>query len=183
MNNTKQLGVGAVVAIIIGIVFYVAGFWHAANRASATVHNLTSELNSLQTKVTTMNNQDQMLHARLDLFKAAGDMDQRNFGLANGHLKEASAALAAVDARSAGVNPTQLGILLGQLGNFNVTVATDLEAQRTQVLEFGNQLDALMAGPAATSPSATTPAAAPGTAPATTAGEMPVTPTSEPAKP
>lgn len=178
MNNTRQIAVGAVIAVIIGIVFYVAGYWHAANRAASTVQNLTSEVNALQTKIATTENHDQLLRARVALFKAAHDMDQRNFGIANGHLKEASTALAAVDARVAGVDPAQLGILRGQLDSFNVNVATDLEAQRTQVLDLGNELDALMGGPAAASGTAPPPAVAPGATPA-----APAAPATTPAKP
>jgi len=173
MNNTRQIGIAVVIAIIIGIVFYVAGYWHAESRAEMNARQLTGEVHTLQVTLTTTENRDRILRARVSLCRAAGDMDQRNFGMANGHLKEASTALAAVDAGAAGVDAVQLGILRGQLDSFNVNVAEDLEAQRSRILELGKQLDMLIPAPipaggttAPTAPAAPTAPTAPATVPA-----------------
>ncbi len=181
MNNSRQIGVAVIIAIIIGIVFYVAGFWHAANQAARDERQLTSQVSALQANLKATENRDHILFARVALFKAAGDMDQRNFGIANGHLKEASTALAAVDAGVAGIDAAQLGILRGQLDNFNVNVAQDLEAQRTQVLELGTQLDMLIPGSTPVPTPMPAPLPAPLPAPAAAGAESAPAPTPAPA--
>lgn len=102
------------------------------------------ERNGLQSKVTTAEtardaalNRAAMMEARAALYRTAIDLEARNFGTANAHLKEAASALGSV--QNPGVEP-----LRDQIGATDLNVAVNLGDQRASVLGFAEQLNKLM---------------------------------------
>jgi len=83
-----------------------------------------------------------LVQARLGLFQALNDLDQRNFGVASERLREAAARFDAVDADALGLDPALLGALQAEIAGTPVLVATDFEQQRLRLLELAARLEA-----------------------------------------
>ena len=90
--------------------------------------------------------------ARIGLFQALNDLDQRNFGVAGDRLRDAAAQFDAVDAASLGLDPALLSTLKAEIAGTQVLVATDFEQQRLQLLELAARIDAQTASASAPTP-------------------------------
>lgn len=84
--------------------------------------------------------------ARLGLYQALNDLDQRNFGVAAERLRDAAARFDAVDAAALGLESTVLEGLRSDIAGTQVLVATDFEQQRLRLLELAARLEAQTAG-------------------------------------
>lgn len=109
-----------------------------------------------------------LIKARLAIFQALNDLDQRNFGVAADRLRDGAALFDAVDAAAIGLDPALLAALKAEIAGTQVLVATDFEQQRLQLLELAARIDAQTAAPnagdvAAPAPPDAAPAAAPAT--------------------
>ena len=100
------------------------------------------ELAKAQAQVLAAQNRAYLMEARAALYRSATDLDSRNFGTANSHLQEASAALGKVD--QSGSDGAQLQALQRSISTKNINVAINLGSQRAQVIEFAKQLNALI---------------------------------------
>jgi chromosome segregation ATPase len=86
-----------------------------------------------------------LLQARVALDRALLELDRRNFGLTDDYLQQASKALGAVSATDAGVDAADLDSLQKALLGTEVSVALDLEGQRSQLLQHVKEMDTLLA--------------------------------------
>ena len=85
-----------------------------------------------------------LLRARLGLYQALNDLDQRNFGLATDRLREVAARFDAVDAAVLGLDPAVLSSLREDIAGTQVLVATDFEQQRLRLLELAARIEPLV---------------------------------------
>ena len=150
-TSTKAILVAAAVVVVLLLVVYLWGQSQTRERLSAQeadyqqrIVTVEKRLETTQEELVAATNRNQLLMARTDLYRAAADLDQRNFGTANTRLQEAAAALAQVDPSSGDIDPKQLGELRTSIAKTNINVATDLQQQRNRVLELAAQLDALV---------------------------------------
>ncbi len=150
MNDTRQVGTIVILAAIIGIVFYAAGYGHASSRAMRKEQQLANSVRMQRAKLFVIKSRADLLGARVALYKAVGDIGQQNLTMANDHIAEASADLAAVDATAANVDASHLGNVRKQLQGFEVNGSADPDAQLSQISEFGEEVDKLISTPVAT---------------------------------
>ena len=158
-KSTKAIIATAAVVVVLLLVVYLWGQWQTRERLSAQeadyqqrIAAVEKRLGTTQEELVAATNRNRLLMARTDLYRAAADLDQRNFGTANTRLQEAAAALAKVDPSSGDIDAEKLGALRASIAKTNINVATDLQQQRNLVLDLAAQLDALVldgSGPAA----------------------------------
>lgn len=91
-----------------------------------------------------------MSKARLAIYQALNDLDQRNFGVAGDRLREAAMQFDAVDAASLGLDPALLSTLKAEVAETQVLVAADFAQQRLQLLELAARIEAQAAAITAT---------------------------------
>jgi len=120
------------------------GYWYGSQRYASANVSLDQEAQAAQRRLERVGNLNHLLNGRIELYKAAAQLDQRNFGLANAHLRNAAAALSAVDVAAVGIDATAFGALRDALAKTDIAVAVDLESQRNSVLRFSADLDALL---------------------------------------
>ena len=154
MKDTRQVATTVIMAAIIGIVFYAAGYGHATSRALRREGQLTSATRAQQDRLAALKSRIALLRARIALYQAVGAAGQQNEATADGDIEQASAALAAVDAQAAGVDPGRLSLIQGQLRGFELQQSQDPQAQQSQIQALGAELGKLIAGPAPERPSA-----------------------------
>jgi len=159
------------------------GYWYGSKKYAEANIMLSQQAEAAQRRLERVGNLNHLLNGRIELYKAAAQLDQRNFGLANSHLRNAAAALAAVDVAAVGIDATAFNALRDAVAKTDIAVAVDLEAQRSSVLKYSADLDALLPRSekpvaSAAAPSTMTPAPVP-SVPAST--EVPATSPQAPA--
>jgi len=153
-STRSWLIAGAVaVALILGVYFW--GQAQSRQQLGAQkieyqqrISAIQGELQQARSELAASSNRNQLLMARTDLYRAAADLDRRNFGIANTRLQEAAAALGKVDGSGAGIDPAELAALRAAIAKTDINVATNLQQQRNQVLDFAARLDAMATAPA-----------------------------------
>ncbi|MBA3486721.1 MAG: hypothetical protein H0T88_05970 [Lysobacter sp.] len=150
-SQARNLIIMAVVVaalLILGV--YLWGNAQTRNQLSAqqtehdqSISTLQERLQTTERELAATRNRNLLLMARTDLYRAAAALDQRNFGIANTHLRQVEQALGKVDAASAGLDVAGLNQLRSSLDGLNINVAIDLQDQRNQVLSLASQLDAI----------------------------------------
>ncbi|SEM00713.1 hypothetical protein SAMN04489760_102120 [Syntrophus gentianae] len=178
MNKGKKFGILAAVVVVLCGALYLGGLWQGRSQVNAEKEKCRQQLKDSDARRIAAENQVHFFKARTALFQTALDLDQRNFGLANAHLREADDPLARLNAAGMGMDKAQLDALRREIANTNIQVAIDLEVQRNLILNFERRLDSLIPRP--TSPAVLPPAAVP--PPPPPAAPQPAAPAS-PAKP
>ena len=160
-NKFKSYLIGAGIVLLLGAILYFVGLQSGKSQLASQKAAFDMERNGLQSKVTSAEservvalNRAAMMEARAALYRTAIDLDARNFGTANTHLKEAASALGNV--QHPGVAP-----LRDQISATDLNVAVNLGEQRVSVLNFAEQLNKLMP---ATDPPSEAPSNTPDTA-------------------
>ncbi|OPY13469.1 MAG: hypothetical protein A4E70_00776 [Syntrophus sp. PtaU1.Bin005] len=149
MNRGKKLGIIAAVVVVLCAALYLGGMWHGRSQVNAQKEKCLQQLKESEARRIAAENSTHLLKARTALFQTLFDLDQRNFGLANGHLREADAPLSKLNAASLGIDKAHLDELRREIAGTNIQVAIDLEVQRNLILNFERRLDNLIPKPAA----------------------------------
>ncbi|MCZ8165303.1 hypothetical protein [Silanimonas sp.] len=159
--------VTGIVGFCAGLVIaYGIGLWQRSSALStqaeanaavvaakdAEIAASAERLAEAQRAATAAESRNALSKARLAIFQALNDLDQRNFGVAGDRLRDAAAQLDAVDAASLGLDPALLSTLKAEIAGTQVLVATDFEQQRLQLLELAARIDAQTAAAGAAAP-------------------------------
>ena len=132
-GRLKQALVAVAVMLVVGVLFYLIGLTQG-REPIAELEERVAVAKSAQAAA-----EDRaMLNRALALtYRAAIDLEERNFGTANEHLESASHSLANLTESDASRS------LRSQMVQANLEVADDLSAQRARVLAFATAIEAL----------------------------------------
>lgn len=149
-KTAKMVLLATVIAIALVAAGYLTASIQGSSRMAAqkTEHEkavlaVQNDLQSAQQALASTTERNQLLSASAALYRTSADLDDRNFGTANAHLQEAAAAMAKAAQGAADPEFARLSTVLGQM---NINVATDLEAQRSSVLQLAAEIDGLAQG-------------------------------------
>jgi len=140
--SAKAMLIAATIVLALLLAAYAWGRLEANSRHKQQTSALQARLDESQRALSQASNRNHLLRARTQLYRAAADLDQRNFGNANDRLRAASTALGEVTA-GPGQPAGDIAKLRSAIGATDVNVAINLEAQRERILGFARQLDAL----------------------------------------
>jgi hypothetical protein len=155
---TRPILYGLAIGLVIGLVLNGYMWMNMRSTLSgqeaqcaALLTTAASEKTELEGQIATLNGEvasakayADLLGARILVARAIYQLDQRNFGLANGYVAQAAKAVADADAAVAGVDAGKLEKVKGVLGGLNLQVATDLMAQRLALADAAASMDALL---------------------------------------
>lgn len=149
LNKPLLFGVGAIV--VLGIGLYLGGLFQGRGQLATQkvqyeqrIKTAQSELQDARKQLNTAQNRSLLMQARAALYRTAVDLDRRNFGTANRHLREAAEVLGKVNDSSGSLDVEQISQLHSSTAEMDINVAADLEEQRTRVLDLAMQLNVLM---------------------------------------
>jgi len=167
MNKAKATGLIVIFVIALSVALYMGGLWQGRKQETAQKELCQQQLKDCDARLTVAENQVRILKARTALYQTAIDLDQRNFGLANAHLRETDDPLAKLDAAGLGINKSSLDVLRKEIADTDIQVAIDLAVQRAKIIQFGYRLDSLISKPAVppVMPQLTTPSPLPAAPP------------------
>lgn len=131
------------VLIVAGVAAYFLGaaVEHEARARDAAAAK--AQLQSAQTQVASLQSVKELLTADVWAYRAAVALDNRNFGVANDDVAKVVANLNAVDASAAGLDNGSLTALKTEVAGVKISVATNLESQRTQLIRLADAITAL----------------------------------------
>lgn len=151
MNRKKQVAIGILLAVALGAGLYFGGRWQERGLAAGERVQLLDQVQAaqddharMQARLALAGDSIRLFQARALLFETATDLDQRNFGTANRHLDMAARHLEAVRTIGQDTDGQRLRELQRAIAGTDLTVATNLEAQRARVLEYTARLDELL---------------------------------------
>jgi hypothetical protein len=139
------------VAVLLLIVFglYWAGLSHGRGEMAQQKADDEAQLKAAQTKTAAaqtqadaLQTQNQLMTARGLLYQGAIALDRRNFGIANDDVEKAKQLLVAVKPADPGIE-AKLGVVRSAVAGTKITVAQNLDDQRSHLLDLATQLDAL----------------------------------------
>ncbi|MDQ3206736.1 MAG: hypothetical protein M3Q40_09610 [Pseudomonadota bacterium] len=158
-NPAMKLLIAAAVVLLVILGVYYWGNAQTRSQLAAQqtdyeqrIGTTQQQLQATRNELATARNRNQLLMARTDLYRAAADLDQRNFGTANTRLQEAAAALGRVDSSVGGIDTADFAQLRSAIAITNVNVATNLQDQRNLVLNLAARLDEIALQESAAAP-------------------------------
>lgn len=150
--STTAMLIALGIAIVIGAGLYFGGLSQGRGELAAQkthyeqqIQAGRTELGKRQAELAAVRNHNRLMQARVALYRTAIDLDQRNFGIANGRLQEASGALAQIKSGDGGIDTAKVAELRASIAATNINVATNLQQQRAQILDLAARLDAIAA--------------------------------------
>jgi len=162
MKNAMRIFAVIVILIFIGIALYWVGLSQSKSQLEAERKNFNSQLELMNSRLVSAEYNTRLNLARFLLCRTVQDLDQRNFGLANNRLNEASSALGNINPAMVGVDQARFDALRKEIANTSINVGVNLDEQRGRVFSFGEQLEALL--PRTTQPAVALPPASAGPA-------------------
>ncbi len=152
-SKVKKILIAVAAALLLGAILYGIGLSQGRAQLAAQKTGYDGQIQGLQAQVdvgkkelAAAQNRTRLVQARAGLYRTALDLEKRNFGTANTHLKESAATLGQV--QGGDMDRARLGALKENLAKTDINVATDLEEQRKQMLDFARQVEALTPQPA-----------------------------------
>ncbi len=153
-SKVKMILIGIAVALVLAAILYGVGLSQGRAQLAAQKTGYDGQIQTLQAQVDSdkkelaaAQNSTRLVQARASLYRTALDLEKRNFGTANTHLQESAAMLGQV--QGGDMDMARLGALKENLAKTDINVATDLEGQRKQMLDFARQVEGLTPQPVA----------------------------------
>ncbi len=150
--TTTTLLITLGIAIVIGVALYFVGLKQGQSELAAQKTHYEQQvqagktaLDKSQAELAGVRNHNHLMQARVALYRTAIDLDQRNFGIANQRLHAVAEALDQIKTADGGIDPEKIAALRKSIAASNVNVATNLQQQRAQILDFAARLDAIAA--------------------------------------
>ncbi len=149
-SNSKSILIGIAVVVVMIFAAFGVGLWQGRlqlvvqnSRHEQEISKLNNKISLTEVELNAAENRGYLFQARAALYRSAIDLDNRNFGTANAHLKEAAESLSKIKSKNATMKVAGIGNLRDAIAKTNINVAVDLEQQRAQVLSFAKQLTEL----------------------------------------
>jgi hypothetical protein len=151
-SKVKRILIGIAAALVLAAILYGVGLSQGRAQLAAQKTGYDGQIQRLQAQVdvgkkelAAAQNGTRLVQARAGLYRTALDLERRNFGTANTHLQESAAMLGQVQG-GGNLDIARLGALKENLAKTDINVATDLEGQRKQMLDFARQVEDLTPG-------------------------------------
>lgn len=143
LNRHKTL-MGFGLAVLVALVCYFVGAAQGRGTMNAQKSAYVTQLQSARAQLAAAGSRAHLMAARGSVYRAAADLDNRNFGTADSDLQMAAKSLGSVDAVSASVDPTALAALKEELAQTKIVVATDFADQHALLIELAVKLDQMI---------------------------------------
>ena len=141
--------IAVAVLLIVAFGLYWAGLSHGRGEMAQQKTTDAAQLKAAQTQTAAaqaqaaaLQTQNQLMTARGLLYQGAIALDRRNFGIANDDVEKAKQVLVAAKPADPGVE-AKLGVVRSAVAGAKITVAQNLDDQRSHLLDLATQLDAL----------------------------------------
>ncbi|MBI4339731.1 MAG: hypothetical protein HY680_07230 [Chloroflexi bacterium] len=129
---------------VVGAALYFGGLLQGRGVVDAQRRDYEARLEAAQSENLKLMSRLAAEQARGLLYRAAAELDRRNFGTANSYLKEAAKALESLNPGDAGFESSKVSSLRQAVESVNISVTENLEVQRERVLRAAAQLDDLL---------------------------------------
>jgi hypothetical protein len=148
----KKSGLARILIVVVGVVVVAVAlyaFGAQKGRAQLETQRVDFEerlasagraLTSAEQRLAVLRNVKALQQAEIALFESAVELDRRNFGTANEHIRKAGTLLARIEDPAGGLSLEQIALLGEDIGLLDINVAVNLEDQRARVLGLAARL-------------------------------------------
>ncbi len=148
----RKRSVRSIILILVIVVLamvgaYFAGLTQGRSDLSAQKANFERQLSDLQRSMALSESRNALSKAQLSLCRTSFDLDQKNFGLANTHIREAAAALSLVSPVLIGTDPGRFEEIRRRLSAINLEVSSNTEKEKVEIQNILAELEALAKSP------------------------------------
>ena len=139
-SGTRAWVITVVILIVAGVAAYFAGTFveRSANAKNADLNQ--QQIVVAQQRIASLGSANHLLTANVWVYRAAVALDNRNFGVANNDMTNVVASLHGVDAANIGLDSIAIAALENQAKSIKLSVATNLQPQRAQVLRLASDI-------------------------------------------
>ncbi len=139
-SGTRAWVITVVILIAAGVAAYFAGSFveRSANAKNAALNQ--QQIAAAQQRIASLRSANQLVTANVWVYRAAVALDNRNFGVANNDIANTVASLRGVDAASIGIDGTVIAALEKQAKSITISVATNLQSERAQLLRLASDI-------------------------------------------
>jgi hypothetical protein len=142
-SATRNWLIAVGLLVVAGVAAYFVGAAIEHSARAREVAATRAQLQAARTQVASLQSVNQLLTADVWVYRAAVALDNRNFGMANDAVAKVVASLNAVDAAAAGLDGAPLAALKTEAAGVRISVATNLEPQRAQLIRLAEDITAL----------------------------------------
>ena len=139
-SKFKRVLIWLVVVVIVAGICYLLGL----REGRSPLADCRERLARVQAELKRVQAVNGVLRAQRQLYRAAAELDRRNFGTANDDVVMAAKLLRSVDPEIANVEATELDALRREVAATSINVALDLQEQRAHLADLAERLDNLM---------------------------------------
>ena len=129
------VGVIGVLLIAAVVSYFVGGAIERSAGARVTAV-ADQKVATAEIQVASLRSANALLMANVWAYRATAALDERNFGLANDAAGNVVTGLNGVDAAASGINAVTLKAVQAEAASVKISVATDLQSQRGQLLHL-----------------------------------------------
>lgn len=148
-STLKGILIGGGIGLLVAILAYFIGAQMGRSEVQGQLTTANAQVQEARTEAAKSQEVNELLRARGFLTDAAVSLERRNYGSANENLRRSNQMLQQVDAAAVGVDTAQLEQIDEAITAIDLTVQSDVGAQRNQVLDLASQLGRLVPEPAA----------------------------------
>jgi hypothetical protein len=139
----------SVAVYFAGVMMEHTGRQRDASAAEQRYVALDAQFQSARAELASHQSANDLLAANIWLCRATVALDNRNFGVAGSAVSNAVISLNRVDAAAAGLDAQALQAAIEQASGIQISVATNLASQRSQLIRLEGDIAALVASSAA----------------------------------
>jgi len=147
-STVKGMLIGGAIGLLIAIIAWFAGGWSQGAAYRDQVAAATQEAAAARTESARLQEVVEAQRARIALYEATTNLERRNYGSASEDLRRVDRLLQGVDPAVAGVDAPALAALRKDVTDIDLTVQSDVGAQRSRILDIAERLGALLPAPA-----------------------------------
>ena len=144
-NHASRSRVWWIVVAVLVLAGIVAYFLGGATERTARARDV-AVAQQQYTQISALRSVNHLLSASVWTYRALISLDNRNFGTANDAVARAVTELNGVDAPSAGLDSKEVSRLRVEAAAVKISVATNLEGQRAQLIQLASSITALAEG-------------------------------------
>jgi hypothetical protein len=146
-HGAKYLSIGILAATLLMCAAYYVGFARGHGELQALKNDYEKQLGAMQQKAVVCESRNSLSLARLALYRTVLDLEQKNFGLANSHIRQAASSLSQMSPALVGTDSAKLEAIRRSVAAMNFEPAASVDDQRSSILNAAMQLETIVTLP------------------------------------
>jgi len=143
-SKFRTVTAGILIAVLALAAAYLIGLEQGRSEKESVIKGLEKQVSDLQRNMAVTESRNTLSTGRMALCKTVLDLEQVNFGMAETHLNETTAALSHVSPILVAIDPARFEELRREIAAVKIEIGSNTSDMRSRLLDFSSRLDALV---------------------------------------